>query len=291
MRIIFNIVSLVWFLFLSMHCCSVTQSYLTLWPHRLQHSRLPCLSPSSGACSNSHPLSQWCHTTISSSVIPFSSCLQFFPASGAFLMSQLFASVGQSIGVSASASVLSKNIQDWFPLGRTGLISLQSKGLWIVFSNTTIQKHKFFSAQPFLWSISHICTMTTGKIITLTIWTFASKVISLLFNMLSSILFCHNFPSKKQASFNLMASVTIHSDFRAQEEKICHWFYFFPFYLPCIDVTHCHHFSFLNAEFQTNFFTLPFHHYPEAPLVAEDRVIYIENTKESTKNNSRILDK
>ena len=163
MRIIFNIVSLVWFLFLSMHCCSVTQSYLTLWPHRLQHSRLPCLSPSSGACSNSHPLSQWCHTTISSSVIPFSSCLQFFPASGAFLMSQLFASVGQSIGVSASASVLPKNIQDWFPLGRTGLISLQSKGLWIVFSNTTIQKHKFFSAQPFLWSISHICTWLLEK--------------------------------------------------------------------------------------------------------------------------------
>ena len=133
--------------------------------------------------------------------------------------------------------------------------------------------------------------LTTGKTIALTIWTFVSKVIALLFNMLSSILFCHNFPSKKQASFNFMASVTIHSDLRAQEEKICHWFYFFPFYLPCIAVTRCHHFSFLNAEFQTSFFTLLFHHYPEAPLVAEDIVIYIENTKESIKNNSRILDK
>ena len=88
-----------------------------------------------------------------------------------------------------------------------------------------------------------------------------------------------------------MASLTIRSDFTAQEEKICHYLYFFPFYLPCIDVTHCHHFQFLNAEFQANFFTLLFHPYPEAPLVAEDIVIYIENTKESTKNSSRILDK
>ena len=158
MKIIFNIVSLVWLLFLSMHCCSVAQSYLTLWPNRLQHSILPCLSPSSGACSNSHPLSQSCHTTISSSVIPFSSCLQFFPESGAFLMSQLFALVGQSIGVSASASVLPKNIQDWFPLGLTSLIFLQSKGLSRVFSNTTVQKHQFFSAQHSLWYNSHIHT-------------------------------------------------------------------------------------------------------------------------------------
>ena len=146
MKIIFNIVSLVWFLFLSMHCCSITQSYLTLGPHRLQHSGLPCLSPSSGACSNSHLLNQWCRITISSSVIPFSSCLQSFLVSRSFLMSQLFASVGQSVGVSASASVLSMNNQDWFPLGWTSWISW-FKELSRVFSNTTVQKHIFFSAQ------------------------------------------------------------------------------------------------------------------------------------------------
>ena len=115
--------------------------------HGLQHGRPPCPSPTPGVYSNSCPLSQWCHPTISSSVVPFSSCLQSFPASGSFQMSQLFASGGQSIGVSASASVLPMNIPDWFPLGWTGGISLQSKGLSRVFSNTTVQKHEFFSAQ------------------------------------------------------------------------------------------------------------------------------------------------
>ena len=106
-------------------CCSVTQSYRTLWPHGPQHTRLPCPSPSPGACSNSCPLSQWCHPTILSSVVPFSSCLQSFPASGSFLMSQVFASGGQSTGVSASASVFPMNTQDWFPLELTGLISFR----------------------------------------------------------------------------------------------------------------------------------------------------------------------
>ena len=101
----------------------------SLRPHGLQHTRLPCPSPTPGACSNSCPSSQWCHPTISSSVIPFSACLPSFPASGSFPMSQVFASDGQSIGVSASASVLPMNSQDWFPLGLTGLLSLQSKGL------------------------------------------------------------------------------------------------------------------------------------------------------------------
>ena len=113
----------------------------SLQRHGLQHTRLPCPSPTPGVYSNSCPLSQWCHPTISSSVIPFSSCLQSFPASGSFQMSQFFAKGGQSIGVSASASVLPMNIQDWFPLGWTGWISLKSKGLWRVFSNTTVQKH------------------------------------------------------------------------------------------------------------------------------------------------------
>ena len=117
-----------------------------------------CPSPAPGAGSNSCPSSQWCHSTISSSVVPFSSCFQSFPASGSFPVSQLFASGGQSIGVSASASVLPMNIQDWSPLGWTGWISLQFKGLSRVFSNTTIPKHQFFGAQPFLWSNSHIHT-------------------------------------------------------------------------------------------------------------------------------------
>ena len=119
----------------------------SLWPHGLQHPRIPCLTPTPRAYSNSCPLSWWCHPTISSSVVPFSLLLQSFPASGYFQMSQLFTSGGQSIGVSASASVLPKNIQDWFPLGWTGLISLQSKGLSRVFSITTVQKHQFFGSQ------------------------------------------------------------------------------------------------------------------------------------------------
>ena len=113
----------------------------SLQPHGLQHARPPCPSPTPGVCSNSCPLSRWCHPTISSSVVPFSFCPQSFPASGSFQMSRLFTSDGQSIGVSASASVLSVNIQDWFPLGLTGWISLKSKGLSRVFSSTTVQKH------------------------------------------------------------------------------------------------------------------------------------------------------
>ena len=134
---------------------SVAQLCLTLCnPHGLQHTRLPCPSPTPGAYSNSCPLNQWCHPTISSSVIPFSSHLQSFPASGSFQMSQFLASGDQSTGASASASVLPMNIQDWFPLGWTGWISLQSKGLSRVFSNTTVQKHQFFSAQLSLHSNS-----------------------------------------------------------------------------------------------------------------------------------------
>ena len=118
-----------------------------LRPHGLQQTRLPYASPTPRACSKSCPLSQWCHPAISSSVVPFSYCLQSFPELGSFLKSQFFASSGQSIGVSASASVLPMNIQDWFPLGLTSWISLQSKGLSRVFSNTTVQKHQFFSAR------------------------------------------------------------------------------------------------------------------------------------------------
>jgi len=123
-------------------CCSVQFSCSvvsdSLWPHGLQHARPPCLSPTPRVYSNSFSWSQWCHPTISSSVIPLSSHLQSFPASGSFQMSQLFTSGGQSIRVSASTSVLPMNIQDWFPLGWTGWISLQSKGLSKIFSTTTV---------------------------------------------------------------------------------------------------------------------------------------------------------
>ena len=128
----------------------------SLWPHELQHTSPPCPSPTPRVYSNSCPSSRWCHTAISSSVVPFSSCPQSLPASGSFPMSQLFASCGQSTGVSASASVLPMNTQDWSPLGWTGWISLQSKGLSRVFSNTTVQKGQFFSTQLSLWSNSHI---------------------------------------------------------------------------------------------------------------------------------------
>ena len=135
-------------------CCSVVSD--SSRPHGLQHARLPCPSPTLGACSNSCPLSRWCWPTISSSVVPFSSCLQSFPTSESFTVSRLFTSGGQSIGSSASASVLPVNIQDWLPLELTGLISLKSKGLSRVFCNTTVQKHQFFSAQLSLWSNSYI---------------------------------------------------------------------------------------------------------------------------------------
>ena len=140
---------------------SVVSSYL--WPHGLQHPRYPCPSPSPGACSNPCPLNQWCHPTISSSVVSFSSCLWSFPASGSLPVSQLFTWGGQSIGASVSASVLLMNVQDWSPLGLTGLISLQSEWLSRVFSNTTVQKQQFFGAQPSSQSNSHIHTWLLEK--------------------------------------------------------------------------------------------------------------------------------
>ena len=156
----------------------------SLWPHGLPHARLPWLSLSTGVCLNSCPLNWWCHPTISSFVTSFSSCLQSFPASGSFPMSQFFASGGQSIGASASASVLQMNNQDWFPLRLTGLIALLSKGLSRVFSS-----RQFKSISSLVLSIPFGPTlsspyMTTGKTIDLTIWTFVCKMMSLLFNRL-----------------------------------------------------------------------------------------------------------
>ena len=135
----------------------------SLRPHELQHARPPCPSPTPGVHSSSCSSSQWCHPAISSSVVPFSFCPQSFPASGFFQMSQLFTSGGQSIGVSASTSVFPMNTQNWSHLGWTGRISLHSKGLSKVFSNTTVQKHQFFGAQPSSQSNSHIHTWPQEK--------------------------------------------------------------------------------------------------------------------------------
>ena len=141
--------------------CSVMSN--SLWPHGQQHTRPPCPSLTPRVYPNSCPLSQWCHPAISSSVIPFFFCPQSFSAMGSFEMSQLFTSGGQNIGVSASTSVLPVNTQDWSPLGWTGWLSLQSKGLSRVFSNTTVQKHQFFGAQLSLQSNSHIHTWLLEK--------------------------------------------------------------------------------------------------------------------------------
>ena len=160
-------------------------------------------------------------------------------------MIQLFASGGQSIGVSASASVLPMNIHDWFPLGWTGWISLQSKGLSRVFSNTTVQKHQSVGAQLSSQSNSHIQTWTTGKTIALTRQTFADKVISLLFNMLSRLVI--TFLPRSKCLLIIMAAVTICSDFGAEKNKVWHCFHCFPIYFPWSDGTRCHDLSFLNV--------------------------------------------
>ena len=151
---------------------SVVSDYLQ--PHGLQYASLPCPSSTPGVYSNLCPLSQWCHPTISPSVVPFSACLQFFPASGSFQMSQLFASGGQRIG--ASASVFPVIIQDWFPLGLTDLISLQSKGLSRVFQSSKASILR--CSASFTVQLSRLY-MTTGKTIALTRWTFVDKVMSL----------------------------------------------------------------------------------------------------------------
>ena len=152
----------------------------SLRPHGLQHARPPCPSPTPGAYSNSCPLSQWCHSTISSSFTPFSSCPQSFPASGSFSMSQFFTSGGKSIGISASTSVLLMNIQDWFLLGWTGWIYLQSQGLSRVLQHHSSKASILQCSAFFIVQLSHPY-MTTGKTIALTRWTFVGKVISLLF--------------------------------------------------------------------------------------------------------------
>ena len=217
----------------------------SLWPHGLQHARLLCPSPTPGVYSNSCPLSQWCHPNILSSVIPFF-CLQSLPASGSFQRSQ-FSSGGQIIGVSASASVLPMNIQDWFPLGLNWLDFLVVQGtlkslLQYHSSNVPILRHSaFYIAQlspPY---------MTTRKTIALTRWTFVGKVMSLLFNMLSRWVITF-LPRSKCLLIPWLRSPSA-VILEPPQNKVCHCFHCFPIYLPWSDGTRCHDLSFLNVEF------------------------------------------
>ena len=213
----------------------------SLWPHGLQHTRPLCPSPSPKVCPGLFPLHQWCHPAISSSDALFFFCPQSFPASGTFLMSQLFASDDQNIGVSTSASVLPMSIQGWFPLRLTDLISLLSNGLSRVFSSSWKASipQCFFTVQLSQY-------MTTGKTIALAIWTFVGRVMSAIQH---TVEVCHRFPAKKQTSSHFMAAVTIHSDFRAEEEEICHSYHLSPLYLPWSNGTGCYHLSFFNIQF------------------------------------------
>ena len=219
----------------------------SLRPHGLQHTRLPCPSPSPRACSDSRPSSQWYHP---SSVTRFSSCLQSFPTPGFFLIRQLLAACGQSIGASASASVLPMNIQDRFPLGFDwfDLLSVQGTLKSLLkhhSSKASILRYSAF----FMVQLSHPY-MTTRNTIALTRWTFVSKVMSLLFNMLSRFIIAF-LPRSKHLNF--MAAVTICSDFGAQENKVCHCFQFLPIYLPWSVGIGCHDHRFWNVEFKPAF--------------------------------------
>ena len=225
---------------------SATQSCLTLCnPMNCSIPGLPCPSPTPRVYSNSCALSQWCHPTISSSVVPFFSRLQSFPASVSFPMSQFFASGGQIIGVSASASVLPMNIQDWFPLGSSGWISLKSKGLSRVQHDSSKASILWCSAF-FIVQLSHPY-MTTGKTIALTKWTFVGKVMCLLFNMLSR-LFIAFLPRNKHLLISWLQSPSA-VILEPPKNKVSHCFHCFPICLPWSDGTGCHDLSFLNVEF------------------------------------------
>ena len=227
--------------FIAVQLLSCVLLFATPWTEAHQTSLL-LLSP--GVCSKSCSLGHWCHPTISSSVVPFSSCTQPEPASGSFPKSWLFTSGGQSIGASASAPVL---------IEYSGLISFRTDRLDLFAvqktpnGSTTIWKYQFFSAQPSLWPNSHMCCVHdywknhSFDYMDLCWWSDASAS--------NTVYICHSFSSKEQESFNFVAEVTIHSDFGAQENKICHCFHFSPFYLQRSDRTRCHDLSFLNVVF------------------------------------------
>ena len=211
----------------------------SLWPHGLQHGRLPYPSLSPKVCSDSCPLSQWCYLTISSSASPFSFCLQSLPAPGSFLVHQLFVSSGQGIGASASASVLPMNIQGWFPLGLTGLISFQSKELWRIFSSTAIEGINSSTLSllygPILTSIHNYRKSQSFDYVDL--------------HQQSDILskFVMAFLPRSKGLCGWLQSPS--SDFGAQENKACHCFHCFLIYLLWSDGTRCHDLSFFNVEF------------------------------------------
>ena len=227
-------------LFDPMLCCRSLSCVPICYAMECRMPGFPSLSPE--ACSNSCPLSWWCHLTILSSVTPFSSCPQTFPTSGSFLMSWLFASGGQSIRASASAPVLPMNIQSWFPLGLTDLISWLSKGLSSLLQHHSSKASVLWRSAFFMVQLSH-SYITTGKTIVLTIWTFLGKVISLLFNMLSRFVITFLL-RRKHALISWLQSP---SAVIWEPKKInCHRF---PIYLPWSDGTGCHDLHFLNAEF------------------------------------------
>ena len=215
----------------------------SLRPHELQHAKPPCPSLTPRVHSNSCPLSQWCHPTISSSVVPFSSCPQSLTASQSFPMSQLFAWGGQSTGVSASASFPPKKSQGWSPSEWTGWISLQSRD-----SQESSPTPQFKSINSSALSFLHSPTLTSihdywknHRLTTGLCW--QSSVSAFQY----AIQVGHSFSSKDQASLNFMASVTICSHFWAPQNKVCHCFHCFLMYLPCSDGTGCHDLSFLNV--------------------------------------------
>ena len=209
----------------------------SLQPHGLQHTSLSCPSPTPGAYSNSCPSSRWCHPTILSSVVPFSSHLQSFPAAGSLPISQFFISDSQSIGVSASALVLPMNIQDLFPLGWTGWISLQSKGLSSPLQHHSSKASILLCSAFFIVQLSH-SYVTTGKTIALTRQTLVGKVMSLLFNVLSRFVIAF-LPKSKCLLISWLQSpsaVTL----EPPPNKVSHCFYCFSIYLPWSDGTRCH---------------------------------------------------
>ena len=195
----------------------------SLRPHGLQHIRPPCPSPTPGIYPNSCPLSQWRHPTISSCVVPFSSCPQSFPASGSFQMIQLFASGGQSIRVSASTSVPPMNTQDWSPLGWTGWVSLQSKGLSRVFSNTIVQKHQFFSTQLSLEFKSHIPSLTHISLIIRRCWASFHMLIGPMRLLFKSFAYFKNCSFFCQDSLYLQVYIFLYFWIRV----LCYDLYFF----------------------------------------------------------------
>ena len=217
--------------------------------HESHHARPPCPSPTPGDYSNSCPLSPWSHPAISSSVIPFSSCLQSFPASGSFQMSQLFASGGQSISFSFNMSPSSEHPGLIFRMDWLDLLVVQRTLKSLLQHHSS--KASILRCSAFLIvQLSHPY-MTTGKIIPLTIWTFVIKVMSLLFNLLSRFVIA---PSKEQTPFNSVATVTVQSDFKNQENKTYHCFHFFPFYLTWSDGEGCHYLCFFECPVLSQLF-------------------------------------